>query len=186
MVTGPASATAGNAVVFTVTAQDSYGNTATGYTGTVHFTSSDAAAVLPVNAALAGGTAAFSTVLNTNGSQTLTATDTVNSSITGSSGAVSVTLPATHFVITAPATATVGTPQYQHITAEDVNNNTAAGYTGTVHFSSSDAAAVLPANATLTNGVGTFSVTLMSVGNQTLTATDSLNGGLTGSSGAVA
>ena len=34
---------------FTVTAQDAYGNRATGYTGTVHFTSSDAQASLPVD-----------------------------------------------------------------------------------------------------------------------------------------
>jgi len=34
---------------FTVTAKDPYSNTTTGYTGTVHFTSSDAQAVLPGN-----------------------------------------------------------------------------------------------------------------------------------------
>ena len=33
----------------TVTAVDAYGNVATGYTGTVHFTSSDGQAVLPAN-----------------------------------------------------------------------------------------------------------------------------------------
>ena len=32
-----------------MTAQDPYGNTASGYTGTVHFTSSDGAATLPGN-----------------------------------------------------------------------------------------------------------------------------------------
>ena len=36
-----ASTTAGVSQSFTVTAKDAYGNTATGYTGTVHFTSSD-------------------------------------------------------------------------------------------------------------------------------------------------
>ena len=38
----PRLATAGTAFNFTVTAQDAFGNTATGYSGTVHFTSSDA------------------------------------------------------------------------------------------------------------------------------------------------
>ena len=66
-----------------------------------------------------------------------------------------------------------------------MNNNTASGYTGTVHFSSSDPAAVLPANATLTNGVGTFSITLNTAGSQTVTATDTLNSGLTGTSSPV-
>ena len=39
----------------TVTAQDAYGNTATGYTGTVHFTSSDGQAVLPADYTFAAG-----------------------------------------------------------------------------------------------------------------------------------
>src|SRR5206468_2398141 len=38
-VSAPASATAGAAFNFTVTAQDQFNNTATGYGGTVHFTS---------------------------------------------------------------------------------------------------------------------------------------------------
>ena len=43
----PSPTTAGVAHTFTVTALNSNGNTATGYTGTVHFTSSDGQAVLP-------------------------------------------------------------------------------------------------------------------------------------------
>jgi len=35
--------------IVTVTAKDAYGNVATGYLGTVHFTSTDANAVLPAN-----------------------------------------------------------------------------------------------------------------------------------------
>ena len=45
----PSPVTAGVAGSFTVTAWDPYGNRATGYTGTVRFTSSDAKAVLPGN-----------------------------------------------------------------------------------------------------------------------------------------
>src|SRR5262249_60386182 len=43
------SITAGNTCNVTVTALDAYGNTDTGYTGIVHFTSSDGQAVLPPN-----------------------------------------------------------------------------------------------------------------------------------------
>ena len=43
------SGTAGTPSSMTVRAVDAYGNTATAYTGTVHFTSSDPNAVLPVN-----------------------------------------------------------------------------------------------------------------------------------------
>jgi hypothetical protein len=46
---GPASVSAGTAFSLTVTAPDAYGNTATSYTGTVKFTSSDSKARLPAN-----------------------------------------------------------------------------------------------------------------------------------------
>src|SRR5262249_55610926 len=49
LVAAPASSTAGTAFTVTVIAQDPYGNQATSYTGTAHFTSSDAAAVLPAD-----------------------------------------------------------------------------------------------------------------------------------------
>ena len=49
-VTGfPTTDTAGTPETFTVTAYDAYGNVATGYTGTVQFTSSDSQAVLPAD-----------------------------------------------------------------------------------------------------------------------------------------
>ena len=48
-INAPASVTPGVAFTFTVTALDAYGNVATGYIGTVQFSSSDAAASLPVN-----------------------------------------------------------------------------------------------------------------------------------------
>ena len=45
----PSPAIAGAAGSVTVTAKDAYGNTATGYVGTVKITSSDGKAVLPAN-----------------------------------------------------------------------------------------------------------------------------------------
>jgi hypothetical protein len=73
----------------TVTAQDIYGNTASGYTGTVHFTSSDGFATLPANYTFVAGDAgvhsfASGVTLKTGGSQTVTGTDTVTGTITGS------------------------------------------------------------------------------------------------------
>jgi hypothetical protein len=72
----------------TVTAQDAYGNTATGYTGIVHFSSSDGVAILPGNYTFVAGDAgvhSFSSgvTLKTGGSQTVTGTDTVTGTITG-------------------------------------------------------------------------------------------------------
>ena len=59
-----------------------------GYTGTIHFTSSDSAAVLPANYAFVAadnGVHAFSggVVLKTVGTQWVRATDTVTATITG-------------------------------------------------------------------------------------------------------
>jgi CSLREA domain-containing protein len=186
-VSAPASATGSLAFSFTVTALDPFNNTATGYSGTAHFTSTDGAAVLPANSTLTNGVGTFSTTLKTAGNQTITATDTVTASITGTSGTIVVTvLPATHFAVSAPATATAGSAFSFTVTALDVNNSTATGYAGTVHFTSSDGAAVLPANSTLTNGVGTFSATLKTAGNQTITATDTVTTSITGTSSTIA
>ncbi len=57
----------------------------------------------------------------------------------------------------------------------------ATGYNGTVHLGSSDAASVTSADAALTNGVGTFTVTPMTLGQQTLTAVDVSDGSVVGS-----
>ena len=71
----------------TVTVKDPYGNVATGYRGTVRFTSSDSAAVLPGNYTFTAGDAGvhvFSATLKTASSSTsITVTDTTTTSITG-------------------------------------------------------------------------------------------------------
>ena len=51
-VSTPASAVAGNAFNFTVTALDPFNNMATGYGGTAHFTSGDGQAILPADGTL--------------------------------------------------------------------------------------------------------------------------------------
>jgi hypothetical protein len=83
----PSPTTAGVAGSFTVTAQDAYGNTATGYTGTVHFTSSDAQALLPADYTFTGADAGVHTfvkrtTLRKRGKQTLTVTDTLDTALT--------------------------------------------------------------------------------------------------------
>lgn len=89
-VAAPVAATHGTAFNFTVTAQDQFNNTASGYGGTLHFTSSDGAASLPADAMLTNGSGTFSATLNTIGTQTVSATDTTNSSITGMSNPIVV------------------------------------------------------------------------------------------------
>jgi hypothetical protein len=92
--------------------------------------------------------------------------------------------------ITAASTAVSGTAFDITITALDPNGNTDTKYHGTVTLSTTDpdGGVVLPADYTFTtgdggdNGVHTFrgGVTLRTVGNQTLSATDSASG-ITGS-----
>jgi hypothetical protein len=186
-VSAATSATAGTAFSVTVAAKDPYGNTATGYTGTVHFTSSDVQAVLPANytftAADAGShTFTSGVTLKTAGSQSLTATDTVAGSITGSQSGITVNAAsASTLIVSAASSATAGTALTVTVTAKDTYGNTATGYTGTVHFTSSDAQATLPADGGLSSGVGAFSVTFKTAGNQSVTATDTVNSLITGS-----
>lgn len=94
---------AGSPFVFVVTAEDQFNYTVTGYSGTLHFASSDGQAVVQGNATLIGGVGFFAAVLKTAGNQTLTAVDITNSSIAGTSAAIAVTgLAANHFVVSAP------------------------------------------------------------------------------------
>ena len=88
-LSAPASTTPGTPFSLTVTAQNpTSGGTMTSFIGTVSFGSSDSAAVLPANYTFTNGdqgTHTFSgVILNTNGSQTITGTDTVNVAITAS------------------------------------------------------------------------------------------------------
>jgi hypothetical protein len=90
-VTGfPPQRTAGLSGTVTVTARNVYGLTATGYAGTVAFTSSDPKASLPANATLTKGTGTFAVAFNTPGTQSVTATDTVRTDITGSQQNITV------------------------------------------------------------------------------------------------
>jgi hypothetical protein len=90
----PSSVTQGKSYTFTVTALDPYGNVATGYTGTVHLTSSDPLAKLPANytfTAADAGRHTFSVTFNTVGTESLTVTDTLYSSISGIDTGITVT-----------------------------------------------------------------------------------------------
>lgn len=89
----PAAVTAGVAGNFTVTADDPYGNVATGYAGTVEFSSGDSQAGLPATytfVAADNGKHTFSATFNTVGIQYLKAADTVASSISGTESGIIV------------------------------------------------------------------------------------------------
>jgi autotransporter-associated beta strand protein len=92
--------------------------------------------------------------------------------------------PANHFVITAPASAAAGSVVTYTVLAEDSFNNQDFSYNGTVAFSGGGAGATLPGSGVLTTGAGVFSATLVTAGNQTITATDAPHS-LTGTSASI-
>src|SRR5579864_71438 len=183
----PSPAIAGVAGNFTVTARDAYGNIATGYSGTVHFTSSDGKASLPANytfTASDAGVHTFSATLKTAGTQSITATDTATANIIGTDAGIAVNPAAAfQFVITAPTNVTAGASFSLMVKVEDAYGNIVTNFTGTIHFSSTDPRAKLPANYTFTaadHGVHTFKgLVLRTKGKQTITIADTLNSALT-------
>jgi hypothetical protein len=101
----PSPVHAGVAGTLTVTAKDANGNPATGYRGTVHFVSSDPTAVfinpatgqpLPGNnytfTAFDNGVHTFTVILNTAGTQSITATD-LTANVSGTQSNIVVTAP---------------------------------------------------------------------------------------------
>ena len=183
----PSSVTAGVAGTETVMAKDAFGNTATSYTGTVHFTSTDPQAMLPADytfTAADAGVHSFSVTLKTAGPQSITATDTAASSITGSQTGITVNAAALdHLSLTSAGTVAAGMPFDLIVTAQDAYGNTVTSYAGTVTFTTTDQdpGVMLPAPYTFASadsGTHTFSggATLYTPGPQTITVTD--DGGL--------
>ena len=172
-----------------MTARDAFGNVATGYTGTVHFTSSDGTATLPADYAFVAGDSGvhtFSVTLKTAGSQTITATQ---GGVTGTTPSITIDPAAVaSFTLTGvPATVVSGTPASVTVTAHDAFANTVTAYTGSVHFSSNDPLALLPGDYTFTGGdagVHTFTnaYTLLTTGARTVTATDTISPAVNGTS----
>jgi hypothetical protein len=187
-ITGlPLTVTRGAAQTFTVIAKDPYGNTATGYSGTLHFSSSDPQAVLPPDTTLNGGTGTFQVVFASLGAESLSVTDTSNSALTGTQGGITVNpAPAVRLAVTGfPSSSTAGVAATFSVAAIDAYGYVAPGYTGTIHFTSSDPQAVWPADVSLNNGTGSFSATLKTAGAQSLTATDTANASLNGTEGSI-
>ena len=101
-VGAPAKVSAGTAFSVTVRALDLLNEPTPGYTGTIHFTSSDPLAVLPANYTFTTadqGVHTFSVTLKTAGSQTVTVTDPANATLTGQAAAVTeFTIPTANSV----------------------------------------------------------------------------------------
>ena len=182
---------------FTVTAFDPFGNIATGYTGTVTLSSTDPQGLLVpaiyaftsgVGAGFDNGVHTFNGTLRTAGTRTITASDAIIGSITGSETGILVNPAAAASLVVStayPSPTVAGASHNFTITALDAFGNIATGYTGTVSVLSTDPQLV-PANFTYTftsgvgagfdNGVHQFSTTFETVGTQVLQVADSGHG----------
>ena len=189
-ITGfPTSDTAGADEQFTVTTYDAYGNIATGYVGTVQFTSTDPLAVIPAPYAFTAsdeGRHTFTATLRTAGARrTCMLPISTSSSISSTESGIVVQAAsaAQSFRVAGfPTSDLAGAVNSVTVTAVDAFGNVATGYAGTVTLSSSDPHAVLPASYVLTAadaGQHRFAVTLDAAGMQSISATDESS--LTGS-----
>jgi sugar lactone lactonase YvrE len=177
-VTTPGTVTAGQAFVITIKALDSNSNVVTSYNGTVDLVSTDGL-ITPASYTLLNGQASLFVTVYKAESQTIAATDSVHSYITGHSTAFTVNPgPLNQLVLGTPVGAPpelAGTSFTMTVTAEDAYGNKETGNSDTISFTSTDPHAVLPAASPLTSGTGNFSFTLKTEGAQTITASDAAN-----------
>lgn len=189
-----AAPTAGAPNSVTVKALDHWSNVAKSYTGQVRFTASDAQAVLPGDATFGVGDAGVKTfgssvTFKTAGPQSVTVTDTTLATITGAQTGITVgAAAAATLSLSTGSTAIAGASPTLTVIVRDPFNNLAPSYTGTVQFSSTDAQAVLPGNYTFTGsdaGTKTFTPTFKTAGSHTVTATDTVQSSVQGTSASI-
>ncbi len=194
----PNPTTAGAPGTFVVTARDQFGNVASSYKGTVQFSTTDAQSKagngLPANYTFVAGDNGVHAFVNggtlkTAGLQSITATDTATATIAGKQSGILVTPDAasTLALVGYPSPVTAGSANPFSVTARDRFGNLTTNYTGTVLFGSSDPQVGpnkgLPISYTFTPadaGTKTFAAALRTAGVQSLTATDIVSPGLTG------
>ncbi|GMT97215.1 hypothetical protein KH5H1_13340 [Corallococcus caeni] len=173
----------------TVSVVDAFGNRIQDYAGTVHFTSSDAQAVLPPDAVFApavqGEKTVSGLVFKTAGTQSLTATDTATPALTATVDAdVRASTAASFELVASAGPFGAGQSLSFELVARDTYGNVAKDYASTVTFSSTDSQAVLPGAYTFTlldEGRHTFNVELRTDGDQTVLAEDVADPSLTAS-----
>jgi hypothetical protein len=163
---------AGVPFTVTVTAQDAFNNTVTGYAGTVHFTSTDPQAVLPADYTFATGdvgTRQFSgVILDTLGNQTITAMDTLFNVM--GNAAIAVMGPTAYYVSptgsdtnngTSPSTAwqTIGRVNQQvYGPGDSINFLGDASYSGSLLFGAQDAGTAANPIRVTSYGIGVATI----------------------------
>ena len=172
-LSNPASVTAGAGQSITLTVRDPFSNVAAGYRGTVRLTSSDPQIVPAIYVFTAADVSphVFGVAETAAHSARRAIPRATRPHLTRSFS------PSRHVLEDLGLTnASVGTAQPVVVSARDAYGNVATGYSGTVAFSSNDPAATLPSAYTFLPGdagSSSFSVTLKSAGQDSVTAKDS-------------
>jgi len=170
------STTADSPFDVTVTTHDVYGNTATSYTGTVHFTSTDIGATLPDDYTFTpsdSGAQTFPITLRTSGDQTITATDTTNSVLTDTETWAVSAGPLDHHEVTSTAFShSAGTPFTVTVAAHDQFHNLVNDSTTSVTMSSSSPTMLFDANGNSTYGEPGDNVMVLTAGTFNINARD--------------
>jgi hypothetical protein len=180
--------TAGAPFTVTVTALDTNDNPVSNYQGTVRFRSTDPQASLPARytfTAADNGVHTFTVTLATAGRRAITVTDVANHSLRGRAKVTVVAAPASQLVVSTSAAdpQPAGAAFDVTVVGLDPYGNIDTNYQGTVTWTTTDGnpGVALAADYTFQasdQGQVTFpgGVTLLTPGDQTLTATDTLSG----------
>ncbi|WP_162668352.1 FG-GAP-like repeat-containing protein [Gemmata massiliana] len=186
-MSAPSITAAGSSFTITVTAIANSGAIATGYRGTVRFTSSDVLAGLPSDytfTAADAGVHTFTITLRTSGTRSINLADKATSSVVGSATLTVNAATVSVIQLSAPTVAASGSSFSVTATAKDAYGNIATGYRGTVRFTSSDVLAGLPSDYTFTAadaGVHTFTITLRTSGTRSINLADKATSSVVGS-----
>jgi hypothetical protein len=178
----PPSAMTGQTLNITVEARDSLGFVATGYSGTLHFTSTDRSAVLPPDytftPSVDSGRKTFPVTFQTGGTWDLVVQDVSNANLRASASNIPVRgAAATHLEIAnLPLQTFRGRPLSFQVLALDADGNPGS-VRGNLAFTSSDSGASLPPEGPLQPS---YTVTFDTTGPQTLTVTDTTSSAAAG------
>ena len=162
----------------TMTAQDTYNNTKTGFTGTVDLSTNTGTIAPLLSGAFLAGVRTESISLTGSGiGRTITATDHAGTGATGTSAAFTVVATATKFVILPPASGTVGTPTIITVQAQKPDGSVDTNYQQdvTLHATGSATGGGV---VDIVNGVGTIHISDTVAETVTLSLIDSQGTGL--------
>ena len=182
----PTGTSAGAPLNVQVEVKDAFGNLAQD-TKVVHFTSSDTAATLPADFTFHAadfGRHTFSIAVNTSGTRTVTVAVKNYPAITTTATVLVAPGPVAALSVSGlPGSIQAGTAGAITVQAVDAHGNATVDYWGTVRVTSNDPAATLPADYAFLgtdHGAKGLPVTLRTAGTRSVTVTDTVTAGITG------